>query len=335
MIKYVPVLKWKAGEKDSIKRLDKRLIDQICPLIELVDSINEHELLNEIYETSLKYAFINDAFSEETNLEFYKNLVAKAEKLNFKLIPVFYIDDLFDDDSIINDYNEISIRLAIPEPIDSLSYATLFKKIFKESNKKVDIILDLVFVEDTQTATLKSIALRETLSQLSEYHEYINKLIISSTSFPSSLNDLEAGEEKTFKRYELKIFNKILQQAEYKNLVDKLIYSDYGVNKFTDTEIDFSKLQYGVLPKVKYTTDDFYYVQKAKKDRLRNVYTISVFDMCNKIINSGFFYGQAFSYGDKKIHEKAIEKKSPGGNKDWVTISTAHHIAVILAQLSN
>ncbi|MGY0372309.1 beta family protein [Clostridium sp. JNZ J1-5] len=57
--------------------------------------------------------------------------------------------------------------------------------------------------------------------------------------------------------------------------------------------------------------------------------------MCDNIINSSFFYGKDFSYGDKLIHEKAIEKNKPGGNKDWVTISTVHHITAILKQLSN
>ncbi|MBV7276833.1 hypothetical protein I6U48_28590 [Clostridium sp. PL3] len=334
MIKYAPVLKWKAGERDSIKKLDDSQVNQISPIIELVDSISEHELLKEIHETGLKSAFIDTIYSD-ISLEFYEKLNSINGITDLKLIPVFYIDDLFDDFSVIDTYDEISIRLEIPEPIDSLSYNKLFKEILKKTHTKIDIILDLIFIEDVQAATLKSVALKETLSQIKKYCMNINKLIISSTSFPNNLSDLEAGEEKKYKRYEFKIFNKIYELPEYKDFINKLIYSDYGVNKFTDTEMDFSKLQYGILPKIKYTTDSFYYVQKGKKDRIKNVYTISVFDMCDKIINSNFFYGKKFSYGDKKIHEKASERKGPGGNKDWVTISTTHHITVILKQLSN
>lgn len=335
MIKYVPVLKWKTGEREAIKNLSENQIEQICPIIELIDSDNKSEILNQICEAKLKYAFIDNVYLEESNPESYQDLITESKKLNLNLIPVFYIDDLYNSNSIINQYDEVAVRLIIPEPIDSLNYEAFFKKIFKASNKKINLILDLIFVKDGQTATLKSIALRETLSQLTKYYSNINKLIISSTSFPDTLNDLGAGEEEEYKRYELNIFNKIHDIPTYKGLADKLIYSDYGVNKFTDTEIDFSKLQYGVLPKIKYTTNDFYYVQKAKKDRIKNIYTISVFDICNRIVKSDFFYGQAFSYGDKRIYEKGIEKKNPGGNTEWVTISTVHHIAVILKQLSN
>lgn len=334
MVKYVPILKWKAGEKDSIRHLSQKNLNDIFPIIELVDSINENNLLKEIYDTGLKSALIDNSYSEEETFKFYDNLINSKSDLN--LIPVFYIDDLYNEQFILNHYNEISIRLEIPQPINSnINYQDLFKKILKKSDTKIDLILDLIFIEDVQAATLKSIALNQTLLQLENYYQYINKIIISSTSFPKDLSNLGAGEEKKYPRYELSVFNKIHDIPQCNNLKDKLIYSDYGVNKFTDTEVDFSKFQYGILPKVKYSTEDFYYVQKGKKDRIKNTYTISTFDMCDKIINSDFFYGKDFSYGDNEIYKKATEKKGPGGNKDWVTISTIHHIAAILKQLSN
>jgi hypothetical protein len=334
MIKYVPVLKWKTGEKDAIKKLDKSQLEEIFPVIELVDSIDTNSLLNEIREIGLNHAFIDTSHYDETDFKFYKDLAADN---NLYIIPVFYIDDLFNNiSSVANQFDEICIRLAIPEPLDSLSYTELFKKIFKkEINLKIDLILDLIFVQDMESASLKYVALNQILSQLEKYHNNINKVIISSTSFPENLNSLEAGGEQSYKRYEFIIFNKLLENPNCKNLISKLIYSDYGVNKFTDTEMDFSRLQYGVLPKIKYTLDNSYYVQKGEKDRIRNVYTVSVFDMCDKIVKSKFFYGQNFSYGDNQIYTKSIDKRGPGGNKDWVTISTVHHIAVILKQISN
>lgn len=334
MVKYVPILKWKAGEKNALKHLDQNQLGSILPIVELVDPIDESILINEIKESTFHSAFIDNLSSEETDFQFYKNIVTSGEKSGLYLIPIFYIDDLFNND-LAYKYDEIGIRLQVPEPINSLSYNDFFTKIFKNINSKIDIILDLTFVEDVQVATLKNVGLKETLNQLKNYYSKINKLIISSTSFPENLNDLEAGEEKKYIRYELSIFDKIVNNKEYSNLIDKLIYSDYGVNKFTDSDIDFSKLQYGVLPKIKYTTNDFYYVQKGKKDRLHNIYSVSVFDMCSKITNSGFYYGKDFSYGDEEIYTKAIQKEGPGGNKDWVTISTVHHIAAILKQLSN
>lgn len=333
-VDYVPVLKWKAGEKESIIQLFSDHKNRIMPLIELVDSVNANNLLIELDSIFTKPILVDNLFFIDSKYEFYKELVA-ADRSN-NIVPVFYIDDLFDNPSVINEFNSVAIRLPVPEPIDSPSYKKFFDILFKVSKSKINLVLDLLFVKDIQTATLKYTALQATLSQLYKYTENISNIIISSTSFPEDLSNLEAGGEVKYKRYEFMIFNKIKDLVESEDLKSKLIYSDYGVNKFTETSIDFSKLQYGVLPKIKYTTNEFYYVQKAEKDRLNNVYTISVFDMAKKIVKSSFFYGKNFSYGDSEIFERAEgTTKGPGGNTNWVTYTTTHHIAVILSQLSN
>lgn len=332
-VDYVPVLKWKSGEKESINKLDSNHKNRIMPLIELVDTTNPINLTNELNTIFTGSILVDNLLSEDSNYKFYKSLIAADETKG--IIPVFYIDDLFSNPSITNDFNEVAIRLQVPEPLDSLSYKNFFSNLFKISKSKIIIILDLIFVNDVQTATLKYTALQTILSQLLEYDENVNKIVISSTSFPEDLSNLEAGNDVKYKRYEFVLFNKIKELSEFNKIKSKLIYSDYGVNKFTETNIDFSKLQYGVLPKIKYTTDEFYYVQKAEKDRLKNVYVVSVFDMAKKIVDSSFFYGKEFSFGDGEIYDRALRKKGPGGNTNWVTYTTTHHIAAVLNQLSS
>lgn len=331
---YVPVLKWKSGEKESLIQLYPDHKNRVMPLIEVVDSTIPQNLaieLNSIFSHSI---LVDNLVDTDSNYEFYKTLIASNKTEN--LIPVFYIDDLFNDPTIINEFREVSIRLEVPEPIDSLSYKKFFNKLFKATTSKITIILDLIFINNMQTATIKFTALKAMLSELLDYSNNINRIVISSTSFPEDLNSLEAGKDIKYKRFEIMLFNKIKDSDGLESIKSKLIYSDYGVNKFTETNIDFSKLQYGVLPKIKYTTDDFYYVQKAEKDRLKNVYTVSVFDMAKKIVDSDFFYGKKFSFGDSEIYNRAQKiKDGPGGNTNWVTYSTTHHIAVILNQLSN
>lgn len=333
-VDYVPVLKWKSGEKESINRLYPDHKNRIMPLIELVDWSNANDIAIELGSTFTGPVLVDNLFSIDSKYEFYKDLIS-ADKTKY-LIPVFYIDDLFNNPSIVNEFNGAAIRLQVPEPLDSLSYKKFFSNLFKVSKSKIIIILDLIFVNDVQTATLKYTALQATLSQLHEYTKSISNIVISSTSFPDDLSTLEAGGEVKYKRFEFMLFNKIKDFMESEDLKSKLIYSDYGVNKFTETSIDFSKLQYGVLPKIKYSTDDFYYVQKAEKDRLNNIYTVSVFDMAKNIVKSSIFYGKDFSYGDSEIFDRAEgTTKGPGGNTNWVTYTTTHHIAVILNQLSN
>ncbi|WP_313563186.1 beta family protein [Ruminiclostridium cellobioparum] len=330
-VDYVPVLKWKSGEKESINRLYPDHKNRIIPLIELVDSINASTLSMELDSIFTGPILIDNLV--DSNYQFFKDLFSNDNTKH--LIPVFYIDDLFDNPSIVNSFAEVAIRLPVPEPIDSLSYATFFSKLFTVTSIKITIILDLIFINNIQTATLKYTALQALMSQLLKYDDNINNIVISSTSFPEDLTALEAGSDVKYKRYEFMLFNKVKELNEIEILKNKLIYSDYGINKFTDTNIDFSKLQYGVLPKIKYTTDEFYYIQKAEKDRLKNVYTVSVYDMAKKIVDSDFFYGKDFSFGDSEIFDRSEGKKGPGGNTNWVTYTTTHHIAVVLNQLSN
>lgn len=331
---YVPVLKWKSGEKESLIQLYPDHKNSILPLIEVVDSTNTQNLAVELNSLFPHSILVDNLAYTDSNYEFYKELIS-SDKTK-KLIPVFYIDELFNDPSIVNEFGEVSVRLQVPEPIDSLSNKKFFNKLFNDAKSKITIILDLIFINDIQAATIKFTALKSLLNELLNYSSNINHIIISSTSFPENLNSLEAGKDIKYKRYENMLFNKIKDLDELKDIKNKFIYSDYGINKFTDTNIDFSKLQYGVLPKIKYTTDDYYYIQKAEKDRLKNVYTVSIFDMCKKIVESDFFYGKDFSFGDSEIYDRAQRiKDGPGGNTNWVTYSTTHHIAVILNQLSN
>ena len=52
------------------------------------------------------------------------------------------------------------------------------------------------------------------------------------------------------------------------------------------------------------------------------------------LINSGYYKGENFSFGDKKIMEISKGNKEDGGKgTTWVTISTNHHLTLVLKQL--
>ena len=125
------------------------------------------------------------------------------------------------------------------------------------------------------------------------------------------------------------IYRYLLRHFKGHSVYHKLSYADYGVTKFTDHELDFSKMKNGILPKIKYTTFDSYIVLKGKKSV--RTYT----DMSKEIIESDYYLGKDFSFGDLDIYKRGTKQSGPGNNTQWVTINANHHISVVLEQLSN
>ncbi|QEK13740.1 hypothetical protein FQB35_15555 (plasmid) [Crassaminicella thermophila] len=165
--------------------------------------------------------------------------------------------------------DRLAVRIPIPEDIDGPSYTNIFETIkdFKRGNNiLIDVILDLNIITEKNEANRQFRELKYILEEFFIPETFYESIIISSTSFPENLSSISAGEKAVFNRYDIKLFNKILEMPMFKNLKNKLIYSDYGVTKFTDTELDFSKMRYGPLPKVKYTTMDQYIVLKGKRN---------------------------------------------------------------------
>ena len=95
------------------------------------------------------------------------------------------------------------------------------------------------------------------------------------------------------------------------------------------SEIDFRLLRYGVLPKIRYTANDRYIVWKGSRNPQINYHQLSI-----QVINSGYYYGAQFSFGDQNIDRVAQGNTGVGNNTNWVTYACNHHLAVVLQQIS-
>ena len=204
----------------------------------------------------------------------------------------------------------------------------------REVPVNLDVMPDLSVIANKREAQLLYSALEVLINQHLATNPIFDRIILAMTCFPENLSSISTGESKFFERYELKLFQKVLREVN-NDIKSKLIFSDYGVTKFTDTELDFSKMRYGPLPKIRYTTPDHYWVLKGAKNRITDEWIRSRQDMAIEILESEYYYGENFSFGDLEIKERALGKKGPGNNTNWVTIDANHHITVVIQQLSN
>lgn len=340
-ILYVPILKWKRGERDALKNLFDKHKQKITPLIEIVDYENPEVILTQIRECFNYPLYIDTSIAAEDDREFLLAIIKELNNDKVFATPIFYFDDLYNTiNKFIPFVDRIGIRIPIPEDIDGLSYSETYKAIkdFKKRNSNVliDVILDLNIIDEKISANRQLREVKNVIELFFLNESFYNLIIIASTSFPENISSIPAGSHAEYSRYDIKLFKNVYQYPVLSSLREKITYSDYGVTKFTDSEIDFSRLRYGILPKLKYTTYDKYIVLKGEKDQATRETIKSYIDLSKEVLNSSYYLGEHFSYGDLEIRERALglNNKGPGSNANWVTIGTNHHITVVVEQLS-
>lgn len=332
---YLPVLKWKTGEKNAIENLSETRKRKINPIIEIVDYEEPSNFLSKLDSIISGNVYIDTIHYENYEADYAKELLEASREFETIIIPVLYFESFKKLSSMIE--GKVAIKIPIPEDFDGETNASILdavKKWCSVNNTSVDLIFDLEYV-DKENVNIKFKDLVNTLEEHLADKTYFERIIISVTSFPINLSFLSAGEESFISKVDKQLFRRLMNHPKLVGFKEQLYYSDYGLTRFTETEIDFSKMKYGILPKARYTTQDYYWVLKGKKDKLTRESIINHSTLAEKIYNSPHYYSEDFSYGDNEIKERALREKGPGNNTNWVTIAANHHIAVVIEELSN
>ena len=328
MVEYFPILKWKKGEQIALSNL-RVAENQMMPVIQIIDNVEPSLFFQE-----LKTCFSGPIYFDTTNCakegdskSILHELIYYAKENNISAYPILKYGDLED---CHHKFEKCGIYVPVPDNFDGDSFENIINKLNSyASTIKIDLFLDAGLIKTQQESNLIFPIYKSNLGTLSKYSNF-NKLIICLTSFPDSLTALGSGETRDYERYDIEIFNKLREQDDLISIKEKLHYADYGVTKYTESDIDFSKLSNRILPKVKYTVQDKYVVIKGSN----RPHQITYIDLAQKVVESNYYYGKNFSYGDEEIYNKAQGTSNIGNNTNWVTYCCNHHIAAVLEQLS-
>lgn len=331
-ILYLPVLKWKKGEQEALKNL-KASSDTMTPIIELIDECTPSAFFSSLFECFEGTIYYDTDRLDDEGREFLLSYISYTNKHNISAYPVLNVNDIFSDLDT-SSIPAMAIKVPVPVDFEGPSFDSIISKLTSYDTSNITLILDAGEISTSHAANtifaFYSDIIAKHLNKLANF----KNLTICLTSFPEQLS-IEAGQDMTYNRYDIKIFRRLHESFQDTPIISRLSFSDYGVTKFTETELDFSKMKYGVLPKVKYTTYDQYIVKKGEKDRIKNIFTRSYVHISQEIINSNYYFGKSFSYGDKCIYEKATQPTAkPGNGANWVTYCANHHLNVVLEQLS-
>lgn len=341
---YIPILKWKKGEKIALSKLYDEVKKSITPLIEITtDEEDAKDFLEDLSKYYKDPIYLDTEIVAVDDFDFLLSILQKAKEENIKIYPVINYVNISDIRQLFPYTQKIAIKINLDEDFedDDDIYKNVFEKIkqISLSNDKIkfDLLLNLGFLNNQKEATIQFKDVKNIINDYLKDENFYNKIIICSTSFPEDLSKLQAGQKVIKKRFDFHIYKKLI--SYFKNISANFIYSDYGVTKFTDTDIDFSKMKYGILPKLKYTCEDSYLICKGERNKNGTGLKTSYFELAEQLLNSNTYFGQNFCFGDKDIYEryqKAIKNgnKKCGNSQNWVSISANHHISVVVQQLS-
>jgi len=346
---YLPILKGKAGELGALKELDIAVKSKILPLIEIPpvpwDYVNERPaktpnnhvkgFLKRLIEScELSYPLIIDTSLTDIHISGSQTVLdyvlSELHSKSIEAIPVVMLSD--QDvilDAVKNNLTEVT-RVCLRINSDSLGdydmsvdVPNLLSKL-SISQENVDLLLDFGYFTDDQKGVYISMA-KMTINMFPQIEKY-NSLTLAMTAFPTNLAGFSTNSIVNIPRSEWVVWNKVVSDGSIKR---KPTFGDYAISNPNLQDIDPRIMQ--MSASIRYTTDENWHIIKGAGVRrfgFEQFYALS-----QMLINSPFYKGATFSWGDNMINEKASKVGGTGNATTWRQIGTNHHLSLVAEQL--
>ena len=344
---YTPVLKWKAGEKRALKNLPDIIKSNILPIIELqpcIDAEESTEIIKKFGDDIIKYLGKNSEFlldfsyfDIELQLENYvKAFLEVSLSKGVKCIPIISLNnyDLYTEQFVeAHNFikNGIAIRITKENLINNLNNSQNInnvKKILEETQKDESSSILIIDFESISENNLSYNVLVYNHIKSNLNLESYKKVILVGTGFPNGFPSsyMDGENQKEFPRLEQKLWKNLDINSN-----EKIIYGDYCCSSPAPLIADSRNLRPSAI--IKYTTENSWFIVRG--EQLFRAGHSQYHDLSKKIINSKYFKGKTYSYGDEFIFNCASDDDSKTGNPTtWVQVATNHHITLAVNQIS-
>lgn len=323
---YVPILKWKAGEKEGLVQLKNNIKKNIIPLIELTPDVLEK------CDTLKISNFWDHLFYFDVS---YESSISDLEFVDFvqtcdsdKIIPVISINDSFEKIQrlCLITQKGLALRISYNDALSS-DFSNFLNELFKIiPASKIDLILDVKEVTHDEL-NQKIFLATNILNTLIVPHRF-KRVILASSSFPNSLKDCSSEQLTLLPRLELAFFNSVVERCNI-----SIVFSDYTINHWS---------YFGFIPgmkpsfNIRYTTSNNYLVFKGLMVKKGGLDIENVRRGCQAIVAHPAYSGAAYSWGDNEISLKASSTSDKSGNlTTWRSIGVNHHITLTVNQFAS
>lgn len=356
---YVPILRWKGGERAALQKLDPVDKAKMTPLLELIpvdfvpkkrdDPIDidgvlrkKAEELNKYWGDALLFLDLRhlDQFNptplsskgthplEFLNRELYSNqLTFLPSRASF--IPVTGLNRSADYQAAVAtiakaDRRGACIRLCLDD-IQRPSFQNNLEHLLSYLGlrpEEVDLLVDYQVIENSSPSY---VSVCNRLPNLQRWRTFT----ISSGAFPVNLSGFEKNSQHELPRLDwLTWRNQVLQ-----SLPRRPSYSDYTIQHGIYSEpprgANFSA-------SIRYTTEEFWVIMRGEGVRNEDGPGYEGY-LGNAMLltDRAEFCGADFSYGDKYIKGMSLQSEKTGSAQTWIQAGINHHLTFVVRQIAS
>jgi hypothetical protein len=319
--KFIPLFeltKSRRTKKDRIGKISKRL-DTIKDIMGdkpfILDLMTSHE--------SMMNTEIENLLDEYDGFEAWFNFVVEHKK-ELNLIPTIHVvpDELHEVTKLTNklaqEFDCLAFRLEAEDDDASLYLEAIKNGIPLESHVSLIVIIDANYLDSRVPLDYIQDKIENRISELNATGIPSSAVVISSSSFPSSVTDVAGDKHGKIPQIEKTLFANI----RHKDFMHNLVYGDYA----SVHPIKYDVGGYGWVPRVDISTSSEYIYHRYRRES-----------------------GGYISAADKMIHDPNYENINVWGNEQilkasegdpnglspsfWISVRINIHISRILLDL--
>lgn len=356
---YVPVLRWKAAEKEALEQLSTEQKIYLTPVIEIImpqppppktgqPAKTPEEMLTEsikilkskfpkIPEEIQKYWGKTPIFVDVSLIDIslrvdgLRQILSIGKSLGLYLIPVVNLNSSSDiQDAYIALANENAKGLCLRLPRSNFNEQSLsgdinnFLTLHKLAPQNIDLLVDFKI---TNGLCYKLTDLNQQIPSLLKWRTFT----VVSGAFPKDLTnftvDLHYVNRSDWNSWE--------NQIQSNGLVRKPTFGDYTIQHPV-----YYEPTPGMNPSasIRYTLKDKWMIMRGQGVRGEKSKGFAQYPANAKLLSTQKeFFGANFSHGDAYIKEKGedINTKKTGTPRTWLRAGINHHLACVISQVSS
>ena len=339
---YVPILQTKRGEYAALAELSNSVKENIKPMFILTQQDCEARAsgiaksLDDKWKGLPCYIDLTNVSPFTINQVDYVDSVISS-LLNSSIPFSLVVNSNTPYQNIINNIIQYGLPTCIKVDISSFDNNTInnVQNLLNQLtpySREIDIFINFsIDIKATRTAHAHYIN-QYYQSLKSSLNGFTGKFIIGGSSIPKDLPRNDYHPFGLEPRTEWLGFSDFMASIPIVNETNKPIFADYSITYPFESE----PITY-VNPnaKVRYTISDNYlfavgYQVHTHADGFGQYHDISAI-----IVNSPYFMGGNYSWGDKYLEECASRIASSGNMETWVKVGHNHHITFVTRDIAN
>ena len=346
---YVPILRAKEGELVALDKLSNHAKKEITPLLDisLRDEGTDLSIAAHLAKVASKISNVwagNTLYLDMFNwspsatsesgqhvlLETWRYLESQNVTANVVLGFDRWEDDAYKlaiKNILAIAPRKVCLRLDMDAIRDTKSpdfFEETLDSIFDYLNISSDALVILLDAED-----ITNMAVVDVYDEISYAINYLESLdfkeiIVVGSSMPAFVTDVVQKENSSalVTRQEMVLWKMLFSDGN-----KKLIFGDYGIRNPKSSGKGYGNTN----GKIRYTIENQLFVVRGhiltRPPKGKQHYALAT-----KVINSPYYEGSDFSWGDSKILDCSNEK-CVGNPTNWISIDTNHHIEYVLKEI--